>query len=236
MKTKAALRYIRKRSISQVIDTITHVRTGEPLVALTFDDGPHPQFTPLLLDLLAQYEAKATFFMVGKEAEKYPEVVQQVINQGHAIGNHSWSHPSFVELRSLAEWKVEVRQCEQVLNLNGLRLFRPPYGHQNMKSRLALFFLRYKVVGWSVEAQDWVAQTPGEMADRLIQQIKSGSIVLLHDAIYRSRMTEPQYDRQPMLEALKIVLDTVSQQYRFVTLPTLLKNGRPVYKNWQRQA
>ena len=82
MKTKAALRYIRKRSISQVIDTITQVRTGEPLVALTFDDGPHPQFTPLLLDLLAQYEAKATFFMVGKEAEKYPEVVQQVINQG----------------------------------------------------------------------------------------------------------------------------------------------------------
>ena len=233
IKARTILRYIRNKSLSPIFETITHVRSFEPVAALTFDDGPHPRFTPMLLDLLAQYEAKATFFMVGEKAATHQDIVQQVLAQGHTIGNHSWSHPSFLEISRQERW-AEVRRCEQALVLNGFRLFRPPYGHQNFSSRMSLFFLGYQVIGWNVAVQDWLAQTPREMADKLIQQIRPGSIVLLHDAIYRSRMAEPQHDRQPMLEALKMVLDSLVQQYRFVTIPNLLTYGRPVYKRWHR--
>ncbi len=233
IRTQTILRYIRSRSLSPIFDTITRVRTEESVAALTFDDGPHPYFTPMLLDLLAQYGIKATFFMVGEAAVKHKDVVQQVLAQGHAIGNHSWSHPSFIEIGPGERW-TEIRRCEQALHLADHRLFRPPYGHQNFRSRMSLYFLRYRVIGWNVAAQDWLLQNPCEMAERLIQQIRPGSIVLLHDAIYRSRLTMPQYDRQPMLEALKMVLDSLAQQYRFVTIPSLLTYGRPVYTRWQR--
>lgn len=232
-KARATLRYIRSKSLSPIFETITHVRTVEPVAALTFDDGPHPHFTPKLLDLLAQYGVKATFFMVGEKAAKHKDIVQEVLAQGHIIGNHSWSHPSFIEI-SRGEQRAEVRRCEHALHLTGRRLFRPPYGHQNLRSRMVLFFLHYQVIGWNGTAQDWLAQTPGEIAEKLKRQIRPGSIILLHDAIYRSRLLEPQYDRQPMLEGLKMVLDSLTQQYRFVTIPSLLTYGRPVYKPWQR--
>ncbi len=233
IKARKTLRSIRKRSVPKFLDTITHVRTINPVAALTFDDGPHPYYTPLLLNLLAQYGVKATFFMVGEAAEKHKEVVQQVRDAGHAIGNHSWSHPSFVEINRWQRWE-EVRRCEQALSLSGARLFRPPHGHQNFTSRLDLFWLRYQVIGWNVAAQDWLEQTPGEMANRLIQKVQPGCIVLLHDAIYKSRLAKPQFNREPMLEALDMALHQLTKQFNFVTVPDLFHYGRPAYTYWRR--
>ncbi|MBK8899807.1 MAG: polysaccharide deacetylase family protein [Anaerolineaceae bacterium] len=212
---------------------MTHVRTINPVAALTFDDGPHPYYTPLLLNLLAQYGVKATFFMVGERAEKHKDVVQQVRDAGHAIGNHSWSHPSFIEINHRQRWE-EVRRCEQVLSLSNSRLFRPPHGHQNFTSRLDLLWLHYEVIGWNVTAQDWLEQTPAEMASRLIEKVRPGCIVLLHDAIYRSRLAKPQFNREPMLEALDMALNQLTKQFQFVTVPALFGYGRPVYTYWRR--
>jgi peptidoglycan/xylan/chitin deacetylase (PgdA/CDA1 family) len=232
-KVRKTLRSIRKHSVPKLFDTITHVQTIHPVVALTFDDGPHPYYTPLLLNLLAQYRVNATFFMVGEGAEKHKAVVQQVREAGHVIGNHSWSHPSFIEIDRRQRWD-EVRRAELALNLNGARLFRPPHGHQNFTSRLDLFWLRYEVIGWNVTAQDWLVQTPTEMANRLIEKVRPGCIVLLHDAIYKSRLAKPQFNREPMLEALDMALNQLTQQFNFVTVPSLLTYGRPAYTYWKR--
>lgn len=233
--SSTARQYVSSHALAPILGTITHVRTNEPVAALTFDDGPHPYYTPILVDLLAQHNAKATFFMIGEVAQKYKDVVRQVIEHGHAVGNHSWSHPSFLEISHWQRW-AEVRHCQRVLGLKGARLFRPPRGHQNFSSRLDLIWLRYRVIGWNVASQDWLEHTPTQIADMLLQRIQPGSIVLLHDAIYKSRQRTPQYDRQPMIEAVNMVLTRLSSQYRFVTIPELLTYGRPVYKYWTRHA
>lgn len=143
IKARKILKPIRRRSISTIFDTITHVKTTAPVAALTFDDGPHPDYTPALLNMLAQHDAKATFFMVGEAAERHAELVEKVKAAGHSVGNHSWSHPSFIEINRAERWE-EMRRTEKALNLNGIRLFRPPHGHQNLASRLDIFGLRYR--------------------------------------------------------------------------------------------
>jgi peptidoglycan/xylan/chitin deacetylase (PgdA/CDA1 family) len=102
-----------------VLETISSVATTEPIAALTFDDGPHPRHTPKLLEILKRYNAKATFFMVGKVASRYPELVKAVADAGHVIGNHSWDHPSFPSL-TRSERLSQVLRCAAALN---------PYGY-----------------------------------------------------------------------------------------------------------
>src|SRR6185437_3071900 len=110
---------------------ITHVQTSANLVALTFDDGPHPKFTIELIRILRHFGAKATFFMVGKAASLNPEVVKLVVEEGHAIGNHSFSHIAFPHLDSAAR-RDEISRCAEILRPYGTKLFRPPYGVENM--------------------------------------------------------------------------------------------------------
>jgi peptidoglycan-N-acetylglucosamine deacetylase len=118
-----------------VIGTISHVHTRESVAALTFDDGPDPEYTPRLLAILERYRAQATFFMTGKAAQAHPELVRRVAQAGHAIGNHSWDHPSF-PLISGRERRAQIRACAQALVPYGSRLFRPPYTEQNLGSRI----------------------------------------------------------------------------------------------------
>ena len=204
--------------------TITCVVTRDPVAALTFDDGPHPEYTPRLLDILKRYQARATFFMVGEAAQKYPELVRQVAHEGHAIGNHSWDHRFFPSLPG-RERRAQMRACERVLAPYGQQLFRPPYGAQSLMSRLDAFLLRYQVIAWNVEAKDWREHDPDWMADRLTQGIQPGSIVLLHDAIYRSQQPVPQYNREPMLAAVTLFLARLEGRFRFITIPELLRHG-----------
>jgi peptidoglycan-N-acetylglucosamine deacetylase len=123
-----------------LLGTITHVVTQDHVVALTFDDGPHPEFTPRLLEILRGHQARATFFMLGEAARRYPDLVKQVATEGHAIGNHSWDHPSF-PLITARQQQQQIIACAQALAPYGQRLFRPPYGHQSMPSRLTAFRL-----------------------------------------------------------------------------------------------
>ena len=210
---------------------ITNVETRDSVVALTFDDGPHPIYTPRVLSILEKHGACATFFMVGEAASRYPEIVRMVARSGHVIANHSWNHPILPATRSRLRRLQQLWACARATAPYGKRLFRPPYGAQNNQIRLDALILGFKVIMWSVSVQDWMPQGPEETAQKMIDRITPGSIVLLHDAIYRSRMPQPQWDREPMLEGLEMALTVLKRQMHFVTVPELLRAGHPV-SNW----
>ena len=231
---KSGLRLFSKPAIlaaEATLGTITSVRTADPVAALTFDDGPHPRYTRQLLRILKKYRARATFFMVGELARRYPEVVRSVAEAGHVIGNHSWSHPSF-RLISPAERQEQMRACQEALHPYGKRLFRPPYHHQSVASRFEALYLGYSVVGFSVHAEDWLERKSDWIADQLVGQIRPGSIVVLHDSICHSTQQIPQYDRKPMIEGLRRALERIGKRFQFLTIPELLLHGTPIRRNW----
>jgi peptidoglycan/xylan/chitin deacetylase (PgdA/CDA1 family) len=209
---------------------ITNIETRHLVTSLTFDDGPHPEFTPHILDILEKHGAKATFFMLGESARKYPEVVKMVAEAGHAIGNHSWNHPLLPSIGSRLHRMRQMWACAKATAPYGVRLFRPPYGAHDRKICFDALIFGYKVVLWSESAQDWIPQGPEEIAQKITDRIKPGSIFLLHDAIYHSHLQETQWDREPMLQGLDKALAKLNQKIRFVTVPELLRKGRPVCK------
>jgi peptidoglycan/xylan/chitin deacetylase (PgdA/CDA1 family) len=207
------------------------VDTAEPAVALTFDDGPSPSVTPQVLRILRRYDARATFFMIGENAERNLPLVRRVADEGHVIGNHSWSHLS-LPLLSARECCAQVGAGQAALFPYASALFRPPYGHQSWQSRLQCLRLGYEVVAFSVHAEDWLARSPEWIARRLIERTRPGSIIILHDNIYRNVLPYGHLDRRSMLEGLKLALGELSKTYRFVTVPDLLCCGSAVRDNW----
>jgi peptidoglycan/xylan/chitin deacetylase (PgdA/CDA1 family) len=227
----------------RVMGTITHVSTESIVAALTFDDGPHPDSTPRLLDVLDRYQARATLFMLGEAAHRYPELVRRVAQAGHAIGNHSWDHASFPFI-SRRERHAQIRACQRAIAPYGQRLFRPPYGEQNVVSRFDPLWLGYEVIGWNLEVGDWWDHDSHHMTDLLVRQLRPGGIVILHDALRehpsadkRPMVTrQPHADREPMLTALTVFLEQTASRFRFLTIPELLRQGSPQRRNWYRVA
>jgi peptidoglycan/xylan/chitin deacetylase (PgdA/CDA1 family) len=227
------LKYCKKQVnaiVASVAGTITHVLTEERAAALTFDDGPHPQWTPKLLDILDRHEARATFFCLGRFAEQHPDIVHRTAKAGHAIGNHTYDHPSLPLIRR-KERKAQLAACERALAPHSRRLFRPPYGFQSWATRFDLLRLGYEVVGWSVSAEDWLDHDAAFMVDQLRRQIRPGCIILLHDRIVDAHRPE-YFNRKPMLEALDEFLSEFAREYEFMTIPELMKRGRAQRQNW----
>lgn len=216
----------------QVLGTITHVATCEPIIALTFDDGPHPEYTPRLLEILARYNAKATFFVVGESAKKHLELLQNMAAAGHAIGNHSWDHRSFPAI-SRNERRLQMQACEELIAPHSQKLFRPPYGNQNLASRFDAHRLGFRVIAWNVTGTDWRNDGAETVFGRLAKGLKPGSIVLLHDALFDTE-NEQFAAREATLGAVELLLGRYGQTYRFVTVPQLLQSGRSV-KAWWHQ-
>ena len=212
-------------AMARVTGTITHVTTDDPVIALTFDDGPHPAWTPRLLDVLAAHRAVATFFMIGEAARRHPELVRRVADAGHAIGNHSWDHPSFPLIAS-RERRAQILACGQGIAPYGRRLFRPPYGHQSMTSRLDPFWLGYQVVTWSVNSDDWRNRDAASMARQLVGQVRPGDIIVFHDGLFDA-LEDEYFDRQPTVDAVRLLLDGLGDRVAYVTIPELLRHGTP---------
>jgi len=216
----------------QAAGAITSVETSEPLVALTFDDGPDPTSTPAVLRLLDRFDAKATFFMVGAAAYRHPALVRRIAAAGHAIANHSWDHASFTSIPG-RQRRTQIRWCQTAISPYGLRLFRPPYGRQNVASSLDARLLGFQVVAWSLSVSDWSEANASVMAERLVTRMRPGSIVLLHDSIFRAEPGESiQYGRRPLIEAVEMFLEQEHGKYQFVTVPELMARGRPVVREW----
>ncbi|GAB6171954.1 polysaccharide deacetylase family protein [Paradesulfitobacterium aromaticivorans] len=156
-----------------------------PGVSLTFDDGPDPDFTPKILDLLEKYQIKAAFFLVGEKALKHPELVHQIQARGHKIGahcqhhRHGWlMHPA----ATVREWKQGVRTLEELTG-QPIEWVRPPWGIFNLVFLFWFKHHQYKAILWNAEGHDWLAhRTPEEIAARVLSKSREGSIVLLHDS------------------------------------------------------
>jgi peptidoglycan/xylan/chitin deacetylase (PgdA/CDA1 family) len=228
---KAAARGAISRT-ARVLGSVTRVSTAEPVIALTFDDGPHPTDTPALLDVLARYGAKATFFVVGRSAAAYPEVLRRTVTEGHAVGGHTWDHPSLPALAGPYR-RRQLRWTSEVLGSCDSGLFRPPFGDQNLRSRLDAWRAGLTVVCWDVVAEDWRDDPADLIVERVYRRLRRGSIVLFHDTLF-STTDERFRDRRPTLAAVERMLAELGEHHRFVTVPELLELGRPVRWHWYR--
>lgn len=153
-------------------------------VALTFDDGPDPQRTPAVLDLLARQGVRATFFVVGARAEAHPELVRRMVAEGHVVGNHSYTHSWRFPLHSLGRTMEELCRTGEVLHrITGRqpRLFRPPFGVTNPTIARAVRRLGLDPVGWSIRSLDTMGQSPERVAARILRRLHPGAVILLHD-------------------------------------------------------
>jgi len=217
-----------------VIGTITRVETTEPAAAITFDDGPDPRYLPRLLDLLDRFHVLATFFAIGTRAARHPELVAEATRRGHVVANHTHRHVSMPDLPGRVR-RDELRACRAALGPAGAALFRPPFGHQSLASRLDARLCGYDVIAWSVDVWDWLPKEPDWMADELTRRTGPGDIVLLHDAIDAPAGAAVEVDRGSMLAALETFLVRNGGRLRFVTVPQLLALGRPVRTRWFRR-
>ncbi len=158
-------------------------------VALTFDDGPSPEHTPKILDLLDEAGAKATFFVIGRKAARYPEIVQDMVARGHAVGVHGHTHDRFLALRSPETVSEDLAAAITTVEaITGTRptLFRPPVGLTSPRVARALEWFDLTVVGWSARGLDGLRSAePARVAARIVPRLVDGAIVLLHDAAER---------------------------------------------------
>jgi len=152
-------------------------------VALTFDDGPNPEFTPKLLAVLKEKNIKASFFLIGENIEKYPEVVKQIYAEGHDIGNHGYSHQYMTQLKKY-ELKNEIIKTSKCLANLGIecRLFRPPYGAIQYKFLPLIWKLGFTIVMWSIDTRDFESKSAADVIERVEKAgLRGGDLLLLHD-------------------------------------------------------
>ena len=185
-------------------------------IALTFDDGPHPRYTPQILEILSEYNVKATFFVVGINAKNYPDTMEAVIKNGHEIGNHTYTHPHVSCLNSYTLHK-EVEKCESAiyeLTDYKTKLFRPPEGLIDADVRSVLRSLDYKVILWDIDTRDWAHTSPDDISNNIVSSVRSGDIILMHDYIGHN---------SPTPEALKIFIPKLLKMgYKFVVVSELI--------------
>lgn len=177
-------RYIKNRWKGERSPGIHHVETEQPLCALTFDDGPHPIHTPKILDALKAHNAKATFFVVGKQVRKHPEILKRIQREGHAIGNHTQNHTR-LSFCSYKQMMREVNDCQQsiaAVTNQQTDLLRPPHGRL-MGEQVPLLQQQHpwKIIKWDICTYDWELTTTQALLDNTIPHLKPGSIILLHD-------------------------------------------------------
>lgn len=173
--------------LSFFLPIISRGRKGSTGVALTFDDGPDPRVTPLLLELLARHGVTATFFVTGERAERYPDLVRAILSGGHAVGNHSYSHSPFLMLKGPAALRREVASAQAVLKRFGIvpLAFRPPVGITNSRLWRVLLENRMFCVNFSLRACDLGNRRVARLARKLLAKVVAGDIVLLHDVAPR---------------------------------------------------
>lgn len=151
----------------------------EKAVYLTFDDGPIPQATPFILDTLARYNVKATFFMVGDNVRKFPELYQRILQEGHSVGNHTFHHISGYRC-SLQTYVEDVKKASNYIDSH---LFRPPYGWMKPEQRIWLS-QHYKIVMWDVITRDYSKRMrPENVVENVKRYTRNGSIITFHDSL-----------------------------------------------------
>lgn len=186
-------------------------------IALTFDDGPHPRLTPQILDILDKYDIKATFFVIGVNAKYYPDALKQAVSRGHEIANHTQTHPHLSEADE--ETLIsEITKCQkEIYNVSGVStsLFRPPEGFIKGSVETAAGALNYKVILWDIDTRDWAHTPAHDIYCNVVNNIKSGDVILMHDFIGHN---------SPTPEALEMFIpELLKRGYKFVTVSELIE-------------
>jgi peptidoglycan-N-acetylglucosamine deacetylase len=216
-------RISRARGLQLIGEIVTHVQTRDSVIALTFDDGPTARHTDSILAVLRREGARATFFVIGEELQRSPELGRKIVAGGHVLGNHTWSHDRMVG-RSLERVRREVEATDRQIRLAGERgpiHFRAPYSHKFVLLPWYLHRTRRINVSWNVEPDGSadVAATPEGIVRHVLGEVRPGSIILLHPW-YPSRETSRQ--------ALSgIIRGLRAKGYELVTVPELLRRGEP---------
>jgi peptidoglycan/xylan/chitin deacetylase (PgdA/CDA1 family) len=189
-------------------DFVWDIKTKEKTLYLTFDDGPTPEITAWVLDRLKKYNAKATFFCIGKNVELFPEIYNRIIDEEHGVGNHTFNH--------LKGWQTETKAyLSNIYNASALiksKLFRPPYGRIKPKQAKSLIKDNFKIIMWSVLSLDWDKNiSASQCYKNVIENSESGSIIVFHDSKKASHN---------MMDVLPKVLDYFSKKgYDFKRIP-----------------
>ena len=186
-------------------------------IALTFDDGPHPVYTGKILDVLEKYNVKATFFIIGENAKYYQDTLIKIVNKGHELGNHTFSH-AIIKDKSAVDITKEIEDCQNAIyDICGENtvLFRPPGGIMaDVAAEDGELFENYDIILWSVDTMDWACHDPQKIAECVINNTKSGDIILMHDYIGKN---------SPTPEALDIIIPSLIEKgYEFVTVGELI--------------
>jgi peptidoglycan/xylan/chitin deacetylase (PgdA/CDA1 family) len=192
----------------------SQVNITEKVLAMTFDDGPHPSLTPKLLDILKARNIKCTFFVIGKQVKMYPNIIRRMIAEGHEVANHTWTHASLTS-RSDEQIRSELKQSEDALvEVANYRpqLIRPPYGAINTRIKQLMYSeFGYPTIMWSVDPQDWRRPGVSVVTSRLVNGAHPGAIMLAHDI------------HPPTIEAMPAMFDQLlAKGYQFVTVSQLL--------------
>ena len=192
---------------------------SEKKVALTFDDGPDPDTTVQILDVLKEHDVKATFFVIGKRAEADEPVLKRMKDEGHIIGNHTWNHPNLMKLdkETITKELMETEDFVEKAVGYKMSLFRSPYGSLNRDNVKQVADLGYKIIAWNVDSLDWKSLSGEQVRTNILENVRNGSIILQHSA------GGPGEDLSGTVEALPVIITTLKKEgYKFVTIPELL--------------
>lgn len=196
-------------------DTYTKVNTSRKVIAITFDDGPHPENTPRLLDMLKERKIKATFYVVGSMVKYSPELLRRMIAEGHEIGNHTVSHGNLARMSDESLINELRAAHEQIIAETGVtpRTMRPPGGAiKKSQKELMMNEFGYPTILWSVDPEDWKRPGPAVVTSRLLNGASPGGILLVHDL------------HKPTVDAMPSTFDQLlAQGYEFVTVTELIE-------------
>ncbi len=172
------------------------------VVYLTFDDGPHPEYTPQILDVLARHDARATFFVVGSLAQAYPDIIQRIAAEGHTIANHTWKHEDLAGL-SRAAFDETISRTQMVLGDLATPCLRPPYGSIDAFTREWASDHGLSLLTWDASPQDWLRPPAEEIADYIVQWARPGVVLLMHDG---------GGDRSTTVQGLDMALERLAER------------------------
>ncbi|MBA3827670.1 MAG: polysaccharide deacetylase family protein [Taibaiella sp.] len=204
-----------KISLSFFLPVYCNAKTQEKVVALSFDDGPDDKYTPLILEILKKYNVPATFFCIGKHIKGNEQLIKRMHDEGHAIGNHSYTHNFWFDVYStksmLAEMKYTDDDIKAIIGQKPL-LFRPPYGVTNPNLSKAIKIGGYSPIGWSIRSMDTIAKNERKLLEGITEKINPGDIILLHDNISITA------------SILSSLIEKIQQRgYRIIRLDKMLK-------------
>jgi len=196
--------------------TVTHNRglSAYPYVAMTFDDGPHPQNTPRLLDMLRARNIRATFYVIGRNVDRYPHIARRIVSEGHEIGNHTYTHRKLTSLSDSQVRQEMQKTQDSIARATGVkpRTMRPPYGALLTRQRTMIYNeYNYPTIMWSVDPEDWRRPGVSVVRSRLVSRAHNGAILLAHDL------------HAPTVDAMPGTFDgLLGKGFKFVTVSQML--------------